>query len=73
MNGCAKWQDDYRELLKVGQLMTATIATLYNPSADNPWMANALKEWSAVEGIERLLKHGAFEDFARLYALYPGW
>lgn len=72
-NGFAKWQDDYQELPQVGQLMAATIMTLYKGRPDDYWMENVPKEWDAVEGIERLLKHGAFEDWARLYALYPGW
>ncbi len=71
--GIKEWQKEYRESSLVSQLMAATIMTLYAGKEDNDWMTSVPKEWDAVEGIERLLKHGGFEDWARLYALYPGW
>lgn len=69
----AKWRADYRKLPPARQLMVATILQLYRQGDDPYWMVRVPKNWHASEGITTLRDHGALEDWARLYALYPGW
>lgn len=67
-----KWRADYKKLPVVKQLMVATIIRLYNSNEDR-WLVRVPKKWHAAEGIEILHAEGALSDWARLYALYPGW
>lgn len=67
-----RWRADYKKLSVVRQLMTASIIRLYN-SNENRWLVRVPKKWHAVEGIGILEASNALSDWARLYALYPGW
>lgn len=70
----AKWRSDYKALQPVRQLMVATVLQLYRQGDDPYWMVRVPKKWHASEGIAVLHGHGgALVDWARLYALYPGW
>ncbi len=69
----AKWRADYKKLPPARQLMVATILQLYRQGGDPCWMVRVPKKWHAAEGVEILKKDGALQDWARLYALYPGW
>lgn len=69
----AKWRSDYKKLTPARQLMVVTILQLYRQSDDPYWMVRVPKKWYASEGIEILHGQGALQDWARLYALYPGW
>ena len=71
--GLQKWRRDYKKLPPVRQLMVATVLQLYRQGDDPYWMVRVPKKWSASEGIEILHAQGALADWARLYALYPGW
>lgn len=68
-----KWRSDYKKLPPVRQLMVATVLQLYRQGNDPYWMVRVPKKWHAAEGIEILHAQGALADWARLYALYPGW
>lgn len=68
----AKWRSDYKKLPAVKQLMVAAIVRLYN-SQETYWLVRVPKKWHAAEGIEILRNQGALADWAKLYALYPGW
>jgi hypothetical protein len=67
-----KWRSDYKKLPEYRMLLVATIIRLYN-SDENRWLVRVPKKWHAAEGIEILRNQGALADWARLYALYPGW
>lgn len=69
----AKWRSDYKKVPPVQQLMAATVLQLYRQGDDPYWMVRVPKKWHASEGIEILRDQGALSDWARLYALYPGW
>jgi len=66
-----KWRSDYRKATPVRQLMAMTVLHLYNSNPD--WMKHISKKWHAVDGIAILRDQGALADWAKLYALYPGW
>lgn len=68
----AKWRSNYKKLTAVRQLMVAAIVRLYN-SQETYWLVRVPKKWHAAEGIEILRNQGALADWAKLYALYPGW
>lgn len=67
-----KWRADYKKLPAVRQLMVTTILRLYN-SDETSWLVRVPKKWHAAEGIEILRDQGALIDWAKIYALYPGW
>jgi hypothetical protein len=68
-----KWRSDYKKLPTARQLMVATVLQLYRQGDDRYWMVRVPKKWHASEGILVLRDQGALADWARLYALYPGW
>lgn len=68
-----KWRSEYRKLPPYRQLLVATILQLYFQSEDTYWMVRVPKKWHAAEGVEILKTNDALQDWARLYALYPGW
>lgn len=68
-----KWRADYKKLPPYRQLMVATVLQLYRQGDDPYWIVRVPKKWTAAEGIEILQASGALQDWARLYALYPGW
>lgn len=68
-----KWRTAYKKATPVRQLMTATVLQLYRQGDDPYWMVRVPKKWHASEGISILYDAGALPDWARLYALYPGW
>lgn len=67
-----KWRADYKKLPEFRRLLVATIIRLYNSNEDR-WLVRVPKKWHAAEGIKILRDQGALADWARLYALYPGW
>lgn len=71
--GLKAWRSEYKKLPTVRQLMVASILQLYLQRDDRHWMVRVPKKWHAAEGIEALHANGALADWARLYALYPGW
>lgn len=68
-----QWRRNYKALTPVRQLMVATVLQLYRQGPDPYWMVRVPKNWHAAEGVEILHANWALADWARLYALYPGW
>jgi hypothetical protein len=69
----AKWRADFRKATPERQLLAATIVQLYRQGPDPYWMVRVPKKWHASEGIAILREQGALPDWAKLYAMYPGW
>ena len=72
-HGMELWRADYRAMPDVRQMMAASIRWLHRAGKDNVWLRRVPCTWHAAEAIACLRANGAFEDWARLYALYPGW
>lgn len=69
-----EWRADFKKLPDVRKMMVVAILGLYNARAcKEHWLARVPKSWHAVNAIEILRNEGALADWARLYALYPGW
>ena len=68
-----QWRRNYKTLTSVRQLMVATVLQIYRQGPDPYWMVRVPKNWHAAEGVEILHANVALADWARLYALYPGW
>lgn len=68
-----QWRADYRHMPEERQMMAASIVWLYRAGKDNVWLRRVPCTWHAADAIVCLEAVGAFEDWARLYALYPGW
>ncbi|PZP54082.1 MAG: hypothetical protein DI595_01195 [Agrobacterium fabrum] len=71
--GMERWRADYRAMSDVKQMMAASIIWLYRAGKDNVWLRRVPCTWHAADAIACLRESGALEDWARLYALYPGW
>ncbi len=67
------WRKSYKKLPMARQLMVATILQLYRQGEDRVWMVRVPKKWLAADGIAELQEQGMLADWARLFALYPGW
>lgn len=72
-SGMELWRADYRAMPDVRQMMAASIVWLYRAGKDNVWLRRVPCTWHAADAIACMRANGAFEDWARLYALYPGW
>ena len=68
-----QWRVDYRRLSEERQMIAASIIWLYRARKDNIWLRRVACTWHAADAIAALSAAGALEDWARLYALYPGW
>lgn len=71
--GMEQWRADFRAMSDVRQMMAASLVWLYRAGKDNVWLRRVPCTWHAADAIARLKAAGALEDWARLYALYPGW
>ncbi|WP_318911059.1 hypothetical protein [Shinella zoogloeoides] len=71
--GMEQWRADYRHMPDERQIMAASIVWLYRAGKDNVWLRRVPCTWHAADAIACLIAAGAFEDWTRLYALYPGW
>ena len=69
----AQWRSNYRKLSPVRQLLVTSVLQLYRQGEDKVWQVRVPKAWHAAEGISILSEQGALADWAKLYALYPGW
>lgn len=72
-SGMELWRADYRAMPEERQMIAASILWLYRAGKDNVWLRRVPCTWHAAEAIARMRAGGTFEDWARLYALYPGW
>ncbi|TAM99012.1 MAG: hypothetical protein EPN45_16680 [Rhizobiaceae bacterium] len=71
--GMEQWRADYRRMSDARQMIVASIVWLYRAGKDNVWLRRAPCTWHAADAIACLNAADAFGDWARLYALYPGW
>lgn len=71
--GMEKWRADYRALPEERQMLAASILWLYRAGKDNAWLRRVPCTWHAADGIIRMRATKVLEDWARLFALYPGW
>lgn len=71
--GMEQWRADYRRMPQERQMMAASLVWLYRAGKDNVWLRRVPCTWHASDAIACLNAAGAFEDWARLCGLYPGW
>lgn len=71
--GMEKWRADYRALPEERQMLAASIVWLYRAGKDNAWLRRVPCTWHATDGVMRMRATKVLEDWARLFALYPGW
>lgn len=51
----------------------ASIVWLYRGRKDNCWLRRVPCTWHAADALKVLQSAEAITDWARLFALYPGW
>lgn len=71
--GMERWRADYREMSDERQMLAASIIWLYRAGKDNVWLRRVPCTWHAADALSCMSVAGALDDWARLYALYPGW
>lgn len=71
--GMEQWRADYREMSDERQMIAASIIWLYRAGKDNVWLRRVPCTWRASDAIACMSAAEALVDWARLYALYPGW
>ena len=71
--GMEQWRADYRHMSDERQMIAASIVWLCRAGKDNVWLRRVPCTWHAADAIACLNAAGALGDWARLYALYPGW
>jgi len=71
--GMEQWRADYRAMPDVRQMIAASIVWLYRAGKDNVWLRRVPCTWHAADAVATLNAADALDDWARLYALYPGW
>jgi hypothetical protein len=60
-------------LLALQSAAAASVIWLYRAGKDNVWLRLVPCTWHAGDAIERMRSTGLLSDWARLFALYPGW
>lgn len=68
-----RWRADYRDMPDERQMLAASIVWLYRAGKDNVWLRRVPCTWHAADAISCMNAAGVFRDWARLFALYPGW
>jgi hypothetical protein len=71
--GMERWRADYREMSDERQMLAASIIWLYRAGKDRVWLRRVPCTWHAADAIGCLKAADALVDWARLYALCPGW
>lgn len=71
--GMECWRADYRGMSDERQMLAASIIWLYRAGKDNVWLRRVPCTWHAADAIACLRSRGALDDWAQLFALYPGW
>jgi hypothetical protein len=67
------WRADYRHMSDERQMLAATIVWLYRAGKDNVWLRRVPCTWHAADAIACMKATNVLADWARLFALYPGW
>lgn len=68
-----QWRADYRAMPDERQMLAASIIWLYRAGKDNRWLRRVPCTWQAADAINHMQSAGVLVDWARLFALYPGW
>lgn len=71
--GMEQWRADYRAMSDERQMLAASILWLYRAGKDNCWLRRVPCTWHAADAIDHMKATGVLADWARLFALYPGW
>lgn len=71
--GMGQWRADYRAMSDERQMFAASIIWLYRAGKDNRWLRRVPCTWQAADAIDHMRSTGVLADWARLFALYPGW
>lgn len=71
--GMEQWRADYRAMPDERQMLAASILWLYRAGKDNCWLRRVPCTWHAADAIDHMKATGVLADWARLFALYPGW
>lgn len=71
--GMEQWRADYRAMSDERQMLAASIIWLYRAGKDNRWLRRVPCTWQAADAIDHMRSAGVLADWARLFALYPGW
>jgi hypothetical protein len=71
--GMEQWRADYRAMSDERQMLAASIIWLYRAGKDNRWLRRVPCTWHAADAIGHMHFAGVLTDWARLFALYPGW
>lgn len=71
--GMEQWRAAYRDMSDERQMIAASIVWLYRAGKDNIWLRRVPCTWHAADAVACLNAAGALANWARLYALYPGW
>jgi hypothetical protein len=69
----AQWRANFREMSDERQMIAASIVWLYRAGKDNVWLRRVPCTWHAADAIKCMSATNVLTDWARLYALYPGW
>jgi hypothetical protein len=71
--GMEQWRADYRAMSNERQMLAASIIWLYRAGKDTRWLRRVPCTWHAAEAIGQMQSTRVLIDWARLFALYPGW
>jgi hypothetical protein len=68
-----QWRAHYRAMPGERQMLAGSIIWLFRAGADNCWLRRVPVTWHAAAALDSMKRVGVLEDWARLFALYPGW
>jgi hypothetical protein len=71
--GMEQWRAYYRAMPDERQMLAASIIWLCRGAKDNTWLRRVPCTWHAGDAIAHMQAAGVLGDWARLFALYPGW
>jgi hypothetical protein len=71
--GMEQWRAHYRAMPGERQMLAGSIIWLFRAGADNRWLRRVPVTWHAAAALDIMKHAGVLEDWARLFALYPGW
>lgn len=72
-SGMERWRANFRNMSDERQMLAASIIWLYRAGKDNVWLRRVPCTWHAADAIACMNEKRVFLDWARLFALYPGW
>jgi hypothetical protein len=72
-DGMEQWRAEYRAMSDERQMLAASIVWLYRAGKDTRWLRRVPCTWHAADAIGQMQSARVLIDWARLFALYPGW